>query len=56
MLTDGEINPWKAVASLPPLLYGVLLGMKLPNAAFVLTTLVVVLLAALWLISYQDYS
>lgn len=56
MLTDGVINPWKAVAGLTPLLYGMLLCMKLPNAALALTALVVVLLAALWLISYQDYS
>lgn len=56
MLTNGVINPWKAVASLPPLLYGTLLFMKLPNAGLVLTTLVIVLLTALWFISYQDYS
>lgn len=56
MLTNGVLNPWKAAASLPALLYAALLFMKLPNTGLVLTALAVVLLAVLWFIANQGYS
>ncbi len=56
MLTDGMLNPWKAIASLPPLLYGMLLFMKMPGAGLWLTALVVVAIAVAWYSANQGYS
>lgn len=56
MLTNGTIDPWKAGASIFPLLYGVLLFMKLPNAGLMLTILVVVLVAIVWYAANQGLS
>lgn len=56
MLTDGMVSPWKMGASLPPMLYGLLLFMKLPQAGLWLTVLVVLALSVLWYISRVDYS
>ncbi|HNP69545.1 MAG TPA: hypothetical protein PKK15_00470 [Kouleothrix sp.] len=56
MLTDGMLNPWKAIASLLPVLYGMLLFMKMPTAGLWLTALVVVVLAVLWFVAKQGYS
>lgn len=56
MLSDGLLNPWKMGASLPPVLYGVLLFLKLPQAGLWLTVLAVLMLSALWYIARVDYS
>ena len=56
MLSDGLLNPWKMGASLPPVLYGVLLFLKMPQAGLWLTMLVVLMLSALWYIARVDYS
>lgn len=56
MLTDGMLSPWKAMASLPPILYGMLLFLKLTAAGLWLTALVVVAIAVLWYVANQGYS
>lgn len=56
MLTEGMLSPWKIGASLPPLLYGLLLFLKMPQAGLWLTVLVVLALTALWYIARVDYS
>lgn len=56
MLSDGMLNPWKIGASLPPVLYGVLLFLKMPQAGLLLTVLVVLVLSTLWYIARVDYS
>lgn len=56
MFTDGVLSPWKIMASLPPLLYGLLLFMKMENAGLLLTAFIVIALALLWYIANQGYS
>lgn len=56
MLTDGRISPWKLAVCFLGLAYGVLLGMKLPDAGLVLTAAIVVISAALWYVANRGYS
>ncbi|KPV48463.1 hypothetical protein SE17_37940 [Kouleothrix aurantiaca] len=56
MLSDGRISPWKLAVCFLGLAYGVLLGMKLPDAGLVLTVAIVSVSAAIWYIANRGYS